>query len=65
MHPGEDSGHVIDLGLDGSMMDDQSASQIPFLSSHHDLDEDQTANENNFQQVEISTSASFRSLFSF
>ena len=52
MHPGEDSGHVIDLGLEGSMLDDQSPSQIPFLSTHHDLKEESTANENSFQQVE-------------
>ena len=60
MHPGEHDGHVIDLGLDGSITTLQSLNQMPLMSIKNDSDDmmdDEPiirmsiGNENNYQQV--------------
>lgn len=64
MHPGEDSGYVVDLSMESSMTAGQALSDVPILSIKKEVTEvmDQqkfqpttnrspTTNENKFQRV--------------
>lgn len=64
MHPGEHSGHVIDLSIESAMINAQTIDDVPLLSVKNEADEDldqhklganisrtPTTNENKYQQV--------------